>query len=203
MNEEHVLMSLMLGEIEIIHGIQRLLDTPAKISFAIFCARWLIFFLTVPVALIGLKRRHRPSRNAAYRAAWSALVALLLSLALGFLFGRIRPFHVSPDVHLLVQPPASVYSFPSSHASVAFAVAFALLYGDVTIGLLALLMAALIAFGRMAVGVHYPTDVFAGTFLGYIAFLVTGIVHQRFWMRRKAVGKQKTELTIPPSHEST
>ncbi len=189
----------MLGEIEIIHGVQRLLDTPAKVAFAVFCARWLIFFLTIPVALTGIKRRNRSLRQTAYRAAWSALVALVLSLLLGLVFARVRPFHASADVRLLVQPPASVYSFPSSHASVAFAVAFALLYGDVTIGLIALLMAVFVAFGRVAVGVHYPTDVFAGALLGYIAFLLTRFVHRRFLMRRAS--RMKPEIAAHPPHE--
>lgn len=188
----------MLGEIEIIKGIQDLFQGSTGTSFLIFCSRWLIFFLTIPVALTGLRKRHRGLRHAAYRAAWAALVALVISLLLGMVFARVRPFRASDQINLLVSPPASTYSFPSSHASVAFAVAAALLYGDVSIGLLALLMAVFVAFGRVATGVHYPSDVFAGMLLGFAAYALTRAGHA--WLHRKYFSRRKikSSVSLPP-----
>ena len=140
-------------------------------------------------------------RAAAYEAAWSGLVALILSLCLGAIIGRLRPFAVSSDVHLLIQAPASIFSFPSSHASVAFAVAFALLYGDVTIGLVALLMACLVAFGRVATGVHYPSDVIAGAVLGLVSFVITSNLLRLLpgGKRRAKLLKSKNDTVAPVS----
>ena len=164
----------MIGEIQIIEGIQNSLSSPWMVAAAVFCARWMIFLLTIPAAATSYKRRHKALRAAAYEAAWSAMLAAVLSLGLGILIGRIRPFVAFPnDVHLLIPPPSASHGFPSTHASIAFAVAFALLYGDVTIGLVALLMACLVAFGRVATGVHYPSDVIGGAVLGLISFVIT------------------------------
>lgn len=81
------------------------------------------------------------------------------------LFGRIRPCHVLPDVHLLVSCGSGL-SFPSSHAVNNFAAAFILssfyrkwLWAFTT-------FAGLVAFSRVSVGVHYPSDILAGAVLG-------------------------------------
>ncbi|HEU0050448.1 MAG TPA: phosphatase PAP2 family protein [Patescibacteria group bacterium] len=187
----------MSGELQIIHGLQSLFQSPALKAFAVFCATNLIYFLVIPVALTGVYRGKKNLRQTAYRAAVSAVIALALSLVLGVFLGRIRPFHVSTEVQLWISPPASVYSFPSSHASLSFAVAFALLYGDVSLGLLALLMATLIAFGRIICGVHYPTDVVAGAALGFLSFAFTK--YMLGWMSAR---RQKKKSIPEASHLS-
>ena len=184
----------MVAELEIIQGIQHLFEGPTATEFLIFCSRWFIFLLIIPVAATSFRKRYRPLRHAAYRAAWAALVAIVLSLLLGVIFARVRPFRASDAIHLFVPPPASMYSFPSSHASVAFAVAAALIYGDVSLGLVALLIACLVAFGRVATGVHYPSDVIAGAFLGFIAYGLTRAGHM-FYERQRMF---KRKHTVPP-----
>jgi undecaprenyl-diphosphatase len=137
----------------------------------------MVFLLIIPVAATSIRKRHRPLRQAAYRAAWAGMVAIVLSLLLGLAFARTRPFRASDDVQLLIPPPASTYSFPSTHTSVAFAVAAALLYGDITLGLVALVIACLVAFGRVATGVHYPSDIIAGVITGFVAYVATRFLH--------------------------
>ena len=87
-----------------------------------------------------------------------------------------RPWIRSP----LIVPPqnamesATGYSFPSGHTSAAFAVAWILhLRFGKKVGIPALILAALISFSRLYVGVHYPSDVLGGIFVGtLIAFVV-------------------------------
>ncbi len=167
----------MLSERELIHFVQEALQSPAGQIFSIVCARWLIFTFAILAAWTGLRKRGRPRlRHAAYEAAWAAMVALLLALTIEHFVGRPRPFLVFPEIHLLIPPPRTG-SFPSSHSSVAFALAFAFLSGDKRRGMLALAMACLVAFGRVAVGVHYPSDVIAGIGVGLLAFLVVRAGH--------------------------
>ncbi|MEL6719647.1 MAG: phosphatase PAP2 family protein [Bacteroidota bacterium] len=87
---------------------------------------------------------------------------------------RIRPCNdplVKGDVHLLVDC-GSGYSFTSSHATnhfaIAFFIAFALFSDKKRWRVLLFLWAASIAFGQVYVGVHYPFDVLAGSFLGIL-----------------------------------
>ncbi len=81
-------------------------------------------------------------------------------------------FRPRPFVTLLTQPlvdaDALSKSFPSDHAGVSFAIAFALMRFNPRYTWLGLTLAALIAFGRVAAGVHYPTDIIAGAVVGLL-----------------------------------
>ncbi len=95
------------------------------------------------------------------------------SVILKNVIGRARPFDYSD----LIQPVADAlpdsFSFPSGHAATSFAVALILLRADKRIGIPAVIFASFIAFSRIALRVHYPTDIIAGFLL---AFAVSTIV---------------------------
>ncbi len=62
----------------------------------------------------------------------------------------------------------SGFSFPSSHATILFALAFAVSFLYPKYGKVLLFMAILVALSRVILGVHYPVDVLAGAGLGYL-----------------------------------
>jgi undecaprenyl-diphosphatase len=113
-------------------------------------------------------------RRAAVAAGLSAGVALLVAHFLAAAVGRNRPFVDHPHAHLLIAH-ANDPGFPSDHATGAFAIAFALVLRDRRIGIPALALALLLSVGRVALGVHYPSDVFAGAVLGLAGALVLWI----------------------------
>jgi undecaprenyl-diphosphatase len=93
-------------------------------------------------------------------------VADLLSTALKLLTDRPRPFVANRDQDPLVHTRLDV-SFPSGHAAISFAAATVLAhYVPRSVAPLLFVLAALIAWSRVYVGVHYPTDVLAGALLG-------------------------------------
>ncbi|MEH0933406.1 phosphatase PAP2 family protein [Micromonospora sp. CPCC 205558] len=74
-------------------------------------------------------------------------------------------------------PPPGDWSFPSNHATIAGGLAVTTLLLSRRLGLVALPLAALGAFSRVFVGVHYPHDVIAGVLLGaLVAVLVTPLL---------------------------
>jgi undecaprenyl-diphosphatase len=107
---------------------------------------------------------------------------------------RARPCHVIEGIRLITTCPKS-YSMPSGHAisSFAFTIPLAYLTRRYIAGawrMYPLLLASLIAFSRLYLGVHYPTDVLAGIVLGTViglglSFLYQAIVSEEFIKQKK------------------
>jgi len=95
----------------------------------------------------------------------TSITTWLVAYTLKLLFQIPRPF-----VEFGITPLAyeSGYSFPSEHASVFFAIAFATIFLDKKVGRALLFLAVLIALSRVVLGVHYPIDIIAGFLLGYV-----------------------------------
>lgn len=105
------------------------------------------------------------------------LAALMLTHTVGEiilkqLVARPRPFVAFPGHRLLIAEPIG-YSFPSGHAGSSFTAAFILRRANKKFGVPALLLAVLIAFSRVFLFVHYPSDILAGAILGvFCAFFI-------------------------------
>lgn len=102
-------------------------------------------------------------------------VALLLVLLLGNcllkpLIARPRPFMLRPEIALLIPPPTD-FSFPSGHTYAGIAVATVLWHHNRKWGIIALVPALLIAFTRLYLMVHFPTDILGGIILGILCGL--------------------------------
>jgi len=110
---------------------------------------------------------HGDLRRAA-GAVWSG-VAALVALGIGQLIGnaaeRARPYAVMTDVHVLVSRTTDS-SMPSDHATVAGAIAVGLFLTHRRWGWAAIVAGALMAFTRVYVGAHFPSDVLVGLALG-------------------------------------
>ncbi|GAA3437464.1 phosphatase PAP2 family protein [Kutzneria kofuensis] len=126
------------------------------------------------VLLWALCWRRGASRPALLAALVAPPVAWLISIGLKVLVTEPRPCLTLKDLYT-VQPcdPPTDYSFPSNHATIAFAAAVAILVLDRRLGLVALIVAVLIGATRVYLGVHYPHDVLAGAFVGSaVAYLL-------------------------------
>ncbi len=121
--------------------------------------------LVAAFVLVGGHQR-RDTRRAAAAAGLSAGVALLVAHFLSTLVDRPRPFAADPgSVHLFALHAADP-GFPSDHATAAFAIAVALMLRQRAWGAAVLASATVLGVGRVAMGVHYPTDVLGGAALG-------------------------------------
>lgn len=100
------------------------------------------------------------------------LVGLVVGVLIGNvclknLVGRARPCWIDPGVPLLIANPTD-YSFPSGH-TLSSVIAATMLYDtDRRFGIPAIVLAALIAFSRLYLYVHFPTDVLASVLLGVL-----------------------------------
>lgn len=139
-----------------------------------------IFWVAVAVCCLV----SRPNR----RTGWAMAVALVLGLVICNLgikpvVARIRPFDLAGVGPFLVKAPTD-FSFPSGHTLHSFSCAMVIWQYHRSWGWGAMVLAALIAFSRLYLFVHYPTDVLAGAVLGLaIGWLAVLLV--RTWEKKK------------------
>lgn len=114
-------------------------------------------------------------------------VALLLGLILGNgvlknVIGRVRPYNLKGAFgsivsvkELLVEKPGDK-SFPSGHTLGSFEATLVMLYWNRKIGIPAVVLAGLIAFSRMYLYLHYPTDIMGGIVLAIINVILAIVI---------------------------
>jgi undecaprenyl-diphosphatase len=129
-------------------------------SSEVLFAAVIVLLLLMPGARRGIARR------AGLAAATSTALALLVAHLLSSAVNRPRPFVAHPStIHAFIAHAADP-SFPSDHATAAFAIATAVALRVRRLGVLLLVFACVLAAGRVFLGVHYPTDVLAGAAIG-------------------------------------
>jgi membrane-associated phospholipid phosphatase len=140
---------------------------------AFFSAQLLIFVMGAQLAMMWYQKGSKPSyRHGNRKAVVLALLGVVFVVALKsvivLLLYRERPFVSHPDIIALpiqVDPG----SFPSAHAMVAGVIAASLFFSRMYArAAVASVLALLVGFGRVAVGVHYTTDVLAGLLFAII-----------------------------------
>lgn len=162
---------------------------------------YLLAFLFVIVLLIQgivskspVKKKYLTMTTGAVLIAWASLYfSEWVENILKVMIARERPCRAIETIRLLVRCPGS-FSMPSGHAISSFSFSVPLFY--LTRDYLAMkwrlfpvILASLIAFSRLYLGVHYPSDVLAGALLGATIGLAFSMLYQA--VRMKGFTKQK------------
>jgi len=169
--------SLNSFEAGLLHDLQNAVQSdfldrimPSVTALADFGSFWIL----LAAVLLCFRKTRRTGATVA--------AALILGIFVGYLtlkplIARIRPYDFDPSIVLLVLPEHD-FSFPSGHTMASFEGAFSVFLCHRKAGIAALILAALIAFSRLYLMVHYPTDVIAGAVLGCLlacaAYQITG-----------------------------
>ncbi|MDD3204382.1 MAG: phosphatase PAP2 family protein [Lachnospiraceae bacterium] len=131
------------------------------------------------------------------RIGMMSLLALLGSLIVNNLIiknlvARTRPYELITGLQLLIAR-ATDFSFPSGHTGSSFASAV-ILYKELPkkYGILALILATLIAFSRLYIGIHYPSDVICGALSGILIALFVRKAYGAF--EKSKYGQSKEHL---------
>ena len=137
-----------------------------------------IVWIVLAVALICFKQ----TRKMGITLGVALLLGLVVgNLALKNIFARERPYTVNPNVEMLVERLKD-YSFPSGHTRCCFESGMAMYFCDKRFGKAAFILGGFIAFSRMYLYMHYPTDVIGGIVLGlvngFIAFIIVDKVYK-------------------------
>jgi len=128
--------------------------------------------IVLPLGLAGVSRYNKNyyDENSAVLMMLSEATGLGITAGLKQLVKRERPFVSLKDVYYRKDnSPTDRYSFPSGHTTTAFSIATSLTlrYPDKpAVIAVSYLYATVIGYGRIYLGVHYPSDVFAGMIIG-------------------------------------
>lgn len=148
-----------------------------------------IFCIVVAIVLIIVNKGK--SRKAG--------TVMLCAIVMGFLVGnlaikplvhRARPCWIDSGITLLIENPHD-YSFPSGHTLVCFETAVPVcMYFGKKWGAFAIVIACLVAFSRLYLYVHFPTDILAGALLGTAFVLVARFLTEKAYAKVK-LSKEK------------
>ncbi len=179
MTMENTLSSI---DYKVFHAINGLAGRSAIIdALMVGCAKYLP--IVFALALVALWLTWKPNnQRGALLAGVSALIALGVGQLIGFALPRPRPYLVHP-VNLLISRSADT-SFPSDHATLGFAVAVMVWQYNRRVGAWLLILALVLAFARVFVGAHHPSDVLGGAVLGALTSLLIATLSQRPPVRR-------------------
>lgn len=141
------------------------------------------YFIALPFLLLFLFRQRKEALIIIALSFFSILFADGFANTLKHLIGRERPCNVLENVHLLVGCSKS-FSMPSNHASNAIAFAIPFFLSRDRLKYLFLLLALLVSFSRVYVGVHYPFDIVIGAMVGATSSF--GIILLYRWAANRA-----------------
>ncbi|TXB60110.1 phosphatase PAP2 family protein [Phaeodactylibacter luteus] len=173
-------------DIELLRWIQN-----SRIAYLDNFLYWVSYSTTfVSIALLlvlasqGFIKKARNFKVIFYQLLTVFLTSAFVSLVLKFTIERPRPFITYPDIVKLSE--AGSFSFPSGHTTEAFSMAFGamLLFQNKLWSIPIILWALLVAYSRMALGVHYPFDVFAAILIALIISFLT-IITRAKWIKIK------------------
>ena len=139
-----------------------------------------IFWIAVAVLFIFIKKYRK--------IGIGMMIALMMGLVicnicLKPMIARIRPYDFKEEylgviVNLLIEKQHD-FAFPSGHTIASFEAAVVILLGNKKLGIPAIILACLIAFSRLYLYVHYPTDVIVSIVLGSILALIGWYLAQK------------------------
>lgn len=201
-----------------IHGTATTLQTDIMLQVTNFGAFYLgaLALLSLIIGAIHVVRTQRDQHMSVRVAVIEALApavaaggALLLDVIVKDIVGRQRPAIFPPIVH------DTGFSFPSGHTIVAVAFygmcAYLLArsvpwWGRVLLTLAAIAMIGAVAYSRVYLGAHYPTDVIGSFILGsaWLLTLMLTLAQVEMHLRRAHVAHKNAEIavTTPPQTES-
>jgi undecaprenyl-diphosphatase len=114
------------------------------------------------------------------------LGSICSEILIKFLVARPRP---SLDIGAIILADPGNYSFPSTHTTLAFAMAYILSHEEKRLKWVFYGLAILISLSRIYLGVHYPIDVIAGvllgTTIGWLSFFIGRLVIMKYSSEKK------------------
>lgn len=157
--------SITALDLSILDFIHNTLSNPVM-DFIMKCFTYSIEYGAMAILVFIIMMCIKKMRKTGFAVMGATLSVMLFGeLILKHIVCRPRPFVINGAIDLIIKAPSG-FSFPSSHTATCFAMATAIYLFHKRLGIIAYIYAALVAFSRMYLYVHYPSDVIGGIALG-------------------------------------
>lgn len=175
-------------EFQILDAIQ-LLRSPVLDEMMCFITRLgnggCIWILLAVILLINKKTR----KVGIVMAVTMILEFVLCNGILKNLVARTRPYDINTAIEVIISKPRD-FSFPSGHTGISFAAVSALYFaGEKKLWKGAFVLATLIAFSRMYLYVHFPTDILGGILVAILSGYIAEKIVEKTIEKRKVCGE--------------
>ena len=126
-------------------------------------------------------------------------ILMLISMVMGLILGngilknliaRERPCWIDQSIPLLIPNPHD-FSFPSGHTLASFEATVMIFLHNKKWGYISLVLAILIAFSRMYLFVHFPTDIICGMALGTLISILVYDSYEILKNRKSKIKEQQ------------
>lgn len=138
-------------------------------KFISFLGSWGMIWIVLAAILFFTKKYHKLGRSLGINFIANFIAC---NLIIKPVVARIRPYEFNQSINLIVSAPLDT-SFPSGHTFFAFGAATIFFFYNKKVGLLMYLFAFTMAFSRLYLYVHFPTDVAFGALLGTIMAIIS------------------------------
>lgn len=138
-----------------------------------------VFWIALAVILIIFKKTRKTGISMGLALIFGLLIGNVL---LKNIVGRTRPYELNPEFNLLVKRLKDA-SFPSGHTLAAFEGAVTIFIRNKKYGIPAIILAFLIAFSRIYLYVHFPTDVLAGIIIGSVNAILACLIIDKLYKK--------------------
>ena len=155
------------ADFAVLDFIREHISTPALdylMRFFSLLGEGAVLWIVIAALLLTRKKHRQTALEMASAMIFGSVVWIKI---LKNIVRRPRPFITRSETELILRAPGGV-SFPSGHSMVAFACATVIFLNNRRAGIAAYVTAALIAFSRLYLYVHFPSDVLVGSLLGVI-----------------------------------
>jgi undecaprenyl-diphosphatase len=151
--------------------------------FFIFAAKYLIVLPPLLLAVFFFTQPRDSQKKILIFAVPSLVLIYLTAFIAGHLYYDPRPFVVGNFTPLV--PHAANNGFPSDHALFASAMAAIGMFLNRKLGIVLWVLAALVAAGRVYVGVHHARDVLASMLIALVVTTIIYFVIPRVWNKAR------------------